>query len=209
MTVRVFDAPPYDPGTWQAQRRQAVVDGLPAWHRERASASERVGQWFAAAFHLNRLTMQEPANPSLHLRLPQCPGAYRIESYVFWTRALLLPQLHLGKCTCWCQSRVGSCARFRPERGAAGGVVRRDAAGEDALLSLCCSAGRYAPPGSVLDAGLLGRVACVAHALALGVATGGLAPGSPLQARGVSAARGATLALHACQGAPSSAHERA
>jgi WD40 repeat protein len=62
LTVRVFDAPPYDPGTWQAQRRQAVVDGLPAWHRERASASERVGQWFAAAYHWDWLTQAGPAS---------------------------------------------------------------------------------------------------------------------------------------------------
>jgi WD40 repeat protein len=40
-----------------------------AWHQQQAREAEQGGQWFAAAFHLNRLTMQEPANPSLHLRL--------------------------------------------------------------------------------------------------------------------------------------------
>jgi hypothetical protein len=33
-------------------------------------------------------------NPSLHLRLPQCPGAYRVEGHVFWKHTLLLPQFH-------------------------------------------------------------------------------------------------------------------
>ena len=32
-------------------------------------------------------------NPSLYLRLPQCPGTYRGEGHVFWQRVLLLPPL--------------------------------------------------------------------------------------------------------------------
>jgi WD40 repeat protein/tRNA A-37 threonylcarbamoyl transferase component Bud32 len=40
-----------------------------AWHQQQAREAEESEQWFAAAFHLQRLTLQEPANAALHLRL--------------------------------------------------------------------------------------------------------------------------------------------
>jgi tetratricopeptide (TPR) repeat protein len=58
--VRVYDAP-NDTTTWQAQRRQAVADGLSTWHRARAAEGEPAGQWFAAAFHWGWLARAGPA----------------------------------------------------------------------------------------------------------------------------------------------------
>jgi serine/threonine protein kinase len=62
---------------WQEQWRQLEAlggdwqprpDGR-AWHRVEATEAEWSGQWFAAAFHLNWLLRQTPADPELHLRL--------------------------------------------------------------------------------------------------------------------------------------------
>ena len=40
----------------------------PAWHHEQASAAEQREDWFAAAFHLNRLLGSEPWNAAAHVR---------------------------------------------------------------------------------------------------------------------------------------------
>jgi WD40 repeat protein/Flp pilus assembly protein TadD len=63
--VRVWTAP-QDPAAWQAERRQGLADGVPAWHRARANESLSAGQWFAAAFHLGRLIEAGPATGLLH-----------------------------------------------------------------------------------------------------------------------------------------------
>jgi hypothetical protein len=43
------------------------------WHREEADASEKVGQWFAAAFHLRQLIAgKEPDADRLRERLKGC-----------------------------------------------------------------------------------------------------------------------------------------
>jgi WD40 repeat protein/Flp pilus assembly protein TadD len=62
--LRVWTAPK-DPAAWQAERRAAFPGSLPAWHRARAEDSERAGDWYAAAFHLDRLIQAEP-NLGLH-----------------------------------------------------------------------------------------------------------------------------------------------
>jgi WD40 repeat protein/Flp pilus assembly protein TadD len=66
--IRVYDAP-HDITAWQAQRCEALVATLPAWHRARAVACDRAGQWFAAAFHWRRLTQAEPDRGQDHFRL--------------------------------------------------------------------------------------------------------------------------------------------
>jgi Flp pilus assembly protein TadD/outer membrane protein assembly factor BamB len=63
--VRVWTAP-QDVAAWQAERRQGLADGVPAWHRARANESLSAGQWFAAAFHLGRLIEAGPVNGRLH-----------------------------------------------------------------------------------------------------------------------------------------------
>jgi hypothetical protein len=40
-----------------------------AWHQQQARYAEQGGQWFAAAFHLKGLTLQEPGHAALHWRL--------------------------------------------------------------------------------------------------------------------------------------------
>src|SRR5262249_5682624 len=53
---------------WQAQRRAALADTLPGWHQTQAAEFEKAGQWFAAAFHLDRLIQAEPQSGNLYLR---------------------------------------------------------------------------------------------------------------------------------------------
>jgi WD40 repeat protein/tetratricopeptide (TPR) repeat protein/tRNA A-37 threonylcarbamoyl transferase component Bud32 len=65
--VQVYNAPP-DPAAWQAERRNALVDGLPTWHRTQANENDQARQWFAAAFHWKRLAQAEPANGRPHFR---------------------------------------------------------------------------------------------------------------------------------------------
>jgi WD40 repeat protein/tRNA A-37 threonylcarbamoyl transferase component Bud32 len=65
--VRVFDAP-HDTTAWQAERRKALVAGLPTWHRNQAGESDRAGEWFAAAFHWGQLALAEPASGQPHFR---------------------------------------------------------------------------------------------------------------------------------------------
>jgi hypothetical protein len=65
--VRVFEAPK-DVAAWQASRREALGESLPAWHRQEAATSARASEWFAAAFHLNRLIQAEPQDGMLYLR---------------------------------------------------------------------------------------------------------------------------------------------
>jgi hypothetical protein len=60
--VRVWAAPT-DVTAWQAERCQALVLGLPAWHRARADESERSGDWYATAFHLQLLSDIDPVEP--------------------------------------------------------------------------------------------------------------------------------------------------
>jgi WD40 repeat protein len=52
--------------------RTARLSGMaaphPAWHREQVEQSFREANWFAAAFHLDRLLRLFPWNPSLHLQ---------------------------------------------------------------------------------------------------------------------------------------------
>jgi hypothetical protein len=63
--VRVYDAP-HDALAWQAERRQALVDSVPAWHRTQAVQGERTGQWSATAFHWRALSKAEPASAEPH-----------------------------------------------------------------------------------------------------------------------------------------------
>jgi tetratricopeptide (TPR) repeat protein len=60
---------PADAAAWQGERREAVADGLPAWHRIRAAESEDTGRWFAAAFHGGRLARAEHAAGQDHFHL--------------------------------------------------------------------------------------------------------------------------------------------
>jgi WD40 repeat protein/Flp pilus assembly protein TadD len=66
-TVRIWTAPT-DVPAWQAERRQALADGMLTWHRTQADQSLGSGQWFAAAFHLGRLSEAEPASGLHHHR---------------------------------------------------------------------------------------------------------------------------------------------
>jgi WD40 repeat protein/Flp pilus assembly protein TadD len=70
-------AAPTDIVAWQVKRREALAPGLPAWHRARADESERAGDWYAAAFHLGRLTEAEPANGLHHFRRGVALGQLR------------------------------------------------------------------------------------------------------------------------------------
>jgi WD40 repeat protein len=55
---------------WDTEaRRDDSAAARRAWHQQQAREAEQAGQWFAAAFHLERLTLQEPANAALHFRL--------------------------------------------------------------------------------------------------------------------------------------------
>jgi hypothetical protein len=65
--VRVYDAPP-DTTSWQADRRKALMDGLPSWHRTQAIESDQSGQWFASAFHWGWLAKAESTMGQPHFR---------------------------------------------------------------------------------------------------------------------------------------------
>jgi WD40 repeat protein/Flp pilus assembly protein TadD len=65
--LRVYDAP-NDVTAWQTARRKASVDVLQGWHLKRATESEQAGQWFAAAFHWERLARLTPASGLPHFR---------------------------------------------------------------------------------------------------------------------------------------------
>jgi WD40 repeat protein/tetratricopeptide (TPR) repeat protein len=70
-SLRPLDAP-----AWRERRGRLGQRGDPsptseallAWHRREAQAAEVAGQWFAAAWHLERLGDTEPASEFLHLR---------------------------------------------------------------------------------------------------------------------------------------------
>jgi WD40 repeat protein/tRNA A-37 threonylcarbamoyl transferase component Bud32 len=47
----------------KAARRQLLREAQADWHRDSATAAERAGQWFAAAFHFGRQLEAEPDNP--------------------------------------------------------------------------------------------------------------------------------------------------
>jgi tetratricopeptide (TPR) repeat protein len=53
---------------WQAERRQALVENAPAWHRTQTVESERDGEWFRAAFHWGWLAQAEPDSGQPHFR---------------------------------------------------------------------------------------------------------------------------------------------
>jgi Flp pilus assembly protein TadD len=65
--MRVWVAPT-DVLAWQAERCQALASSLSAWHRARATESERASDWYAAAFHLQHLCDIDPAEPRHFLR---------------------------------------------------------------------------------------------------------------------------------------------
>jgi WD40 repeat protein/tRNA A-37 threonylcarbamoyl transferase component Bud32 len=65
--VRLVVAPA-DLGAWHVERSQALVLSLPVWYRERADESERAGDSYAAAFHLQSLCDIEPTEPTHFLR---------------------------------------------------------------------------------------------------------------------------------------------
>jgi WD40 repeat protein/Flp pilus assembly protein TadD len=65
--IRIWVAP-RNVSDWQAERRQALVDGTPAWHRTRAVECEQEGDRFAAAFHWGRLALIEPGSGEPHYR---------------------------------------------------------------------------------------------------------------------------------------------
>src|SRR5262249_28657502 len=65
--LRVWRAP-QDLAAWQAERTQALADGVLGWHRTQAAEFERAGLWFAAAFHLSQLIQAEPQDGMHHLR---------------------------------------------------------------------------------------------------------------------------------------------
>jgi WD40 repeat protein/serine/threonine protein kinase/tetratricopeptide (TPR) repeat protein len=67
---------PLDAQTWQEHRGRLGQRGDPSptpealldWHRRAAKEAEGAGQWFAAAWHLERLGDSEPASEFLHTR---------------------------------------------------------------------------------------------------------------------------------------------
>ncbi len=69
--IRVYSRrplpPPWglDPWTEDEARRRAMA---PVWHADGAAAAEKAGDWFAAAFHLERLIRYRPEDPSLRER---------------------------------------------------------------------------------------------------------------------------------------------
>jgi tetratricopeptide (TPR) repeat protein len=65
--VRVWTAP-NDTAAWQAERRAGLAPAAPTWHRACAAEAERSGDWYAADFHLGRLSAAEPANGLHHFR---------------------------------------------------------------------------------------------------------------------------------------------
>ncbi len=58
---------PRDPLVWQMERRKALADGLPAWHRSEAVDSYRSRQWYRVAFHSEWLTKAAPDDGWPHL----------------------------------------------------------------------------------------------------------------------------------------------
>jgi WD40 repeat protein/Flp pilus assembly protein TadD len=66
-TLRVWAAPD-DLAGWQAERRQALVEGAPDWHRAQGADGERDGNWFRAAFHWGWLAKAEPHSGQPHFR---------------------------------------------------------------------------------------------------------------------------------------------
>jgi hypothetical protein len=70
-TVRVWDTEVHQDDSEAARR---------AWHQQQAREAEQSGQWFAAAFHLRQLLLQEPANAALHFRLALADAARGQES---------------------------------------------------------------------------------------------------------------------------------
>jgi WD40 repeat protein len=50
------------------ERTARVVDSVRAWHRSTTANSERDRQWFAAAFHLDRLIDAQPGEGALYMR---------------------------------------------------------------------------------------------------------------------------------------------
>jgi len=66
---RVEVAPaPEDVAAWQIERRTGLADSRLTWHRARALEAESAGDWFAAAFHFERVCAIEPANPTPFFR---------------------------------------------------------------------------------------------------------------------------------------------
>jgi tetratricopeptide (TPR) repeat protein len=72
--ARVWTAP-RDAAAWQAERREALAAGMPAWHRARAEELTRAGQWFAAGVHLDRLVAAQPQVGRHYLRRGQALAA--------------------------------------------------------------------------------------------------------------------------------------
>jgi WD40 repeat protein/tRNA A-37 threonylcarbamoyl transferase component Bud32 len=66
-TVKVWDGSPVTP-EWQAERRDLADRRLAVWQRQEAQECERQGQWFAAAWHLDRLVAQNPDDLDLRAR---------------------------------------------------------------------------------------------------------------------------------------------
>jgi WD40 repeat protein len=90
--VRVWTAP-NNPAAWQAARRVAMVDSLPAWHSVRAEESERAGDWFGAAFHLRQRLQVAPRTVDLRRDLALCQLAAGQEQAYRQTCAALVQQL--------------------------------------------------------------------------------------------------------------------
>jgi WD40 repeat protein len=69
-TVSVWRAEALTPEARAAHLRKGDIAVL-AWHQRQAGESERLRQWFAAAFHLSRLLDAAPADPDLSFRRAQ------------------------------------------------------------------------------------------------------------------------------------------
>ena len=63
---------------WQLQQRVDAEIGR-EWHLRQAAESEQASDWFAAAFHLKRLLLAEPANADYRKRLDHAVAEQRGE----------------------------------------------------------------------------------------------------------------------------------
>ncbi len=66
--VRLWDAPMIQGWYWSGLETPRSPEQLLAWHRREAAAAEAEGQWYAAAWHLDRLLAREPGSAALRAR---------------------------------------------------------------------------------------------------------------------------------------------
>jgi WD40 repeat protein len=66
--VRLWDAPMIQGRRWSGLDVPRAPEQLLAWHRREAAAAEAEGQWYAAAWHLERLLAHEPDSATLRAR---------------------------------------------------------------------------------------------------------------------------------------------